>query len=98
MEKFDLYWFDYVNQDGSKKRRPVLILENDVLIPIAEITSHEARTNKDYEIKNWKESGLTKPSTIRFDKIQFATSNMLQDKIGHLSQEDIDNIIKLNLF
>jgi mRNA interferase MazF len=97
MNKFDLYWFDYVNQDGTKKTRPVLLLEEGIILPIAEVTSHDTRTDKDYKIVKWQEAGLTKPSTIRFDKIQFATSSLLKDNIGHLDQEDIDKIEELKL-
>ena len=97
MERFDIYWFSYVNQDGTQKTRPVLILEQGVLIPITEITSHTPRTDKDYAIKNWEAAGLLKPSTIRFDKVQFATENLLKDKIGHLMKEDIDKILELKL-
>jgi len=96
-KQFELYWFDYINEDGTKKSRPILILESNILLPIAEITSHEKRTNKDYEIIKWKEAGLSKKSVIRFDKIQFATDNLLKSKIGELQQEDIDKIKELKL-
>ena len=96
-KQFEIYWFDYVNQDGTKKTRPILVLESSILLPIAEITSTEKRTDKDYEIIKWKEAGLPKKSVIRFDKIQFATNNLLQSKIGDLQQEDIDKIRELKL-
>ena len=96
-KQFEIYWFDYVNQDGTKKTRPILVLESSILLPIAEITSHKKRTNKDYEIIKWKEAGLPKKSVIRFDKIQFAIDSLLQSKIGDLQQEDIDKIKELKI-
>lgn len=96
-EKFDLFWFSFVNQDSTKKSRPVLILEENILMPVAQITSHDNRGGKDYTIIDWKEAGLDKPSVIRFAKIQFTTSNLLGDKIGHLSKQDIEKIKEIKL-
>lgn len=93
MEKFDIFWadFEYEEKDGQSKRRPVLILDVDIILPIAKITSKESRTAKDYEIKNWQDAGLNKESVIRFDKIMLAMQKDLkeEDYIGHLSEEDI---------
>lgn len=96
MNKFDIYWadFDYEENDGQSKRRPVLLLDVDIILPVAKITSKETRTNKDYIIKNWKDAGLDKESVIRFDKIMLAMQKDLkeEDYIGHLSEEDIKTI------
>ncbi len=96
MNKFDIYWadFDYEENDGQSKRRPVLLLDVDIILPIAKITSKEIRTNKDYEIKKWQDAGLDKESVIRFDKIMLVMQKDLkeEDYIGHLSEEDIKAI------
>lgn len=97
MKKFELYSFDFLNSDGTFKSRPVLVLEDGVVCPVAEITSHDARTGRDYKIIDWKGAGLTKPSIIRFDKIQIATNTTLKHRIGKLSQVDITNITRQKL-
>lgn len=101
MEKFDIYWANFTYEENSEliKRRPVLLLDVDILLPIAKITSKEKRTEKDYTIKNWKEAGLDKPSVIRFNKTKWLISSALaaEDKIGHLDQEDIKEIKRLKL-
>lgn len=101
MEKFDIYWYDFVYEEnkGESKVRPVLVLDVDVILPIAKITSCDIRTAKDYRILNWKEAGLTKPSVIRFDKNALILKSSLSDSgyIGHLAAIDIDKIKTLHL-
>ena len=101
MNRFDIYWYNFIfDEDSTKpKCRPVIVLDTDVILPIAKITSHKARTSKDYEIINWKEAGLSKPSVIRFDKIQIIKQSALLESnyIGHLSEEDIYELKRLNL-
>ena len=101
MEKFDIYWYDFVYEDDKSisKRRPVIVLDVDIVLPISKITSASKRTNMDYEIKDWKFAGLTKPSVIRFDKKQLMLKSTIKDinKIGHLSDRDIKDIKNLKL-
>lgn len=102
MKKFDIYWYSFKYEDDLRivKTRPVLVLDEDIIIPVAKITSTlDIRTKSDYTIVNWKESGLTKPSVIRFDKKELVIKSALSEKdyIGHLSEEDIQNITKLHL-
>lgn len=96
MNKFDIYWYEFLFGDNKaeSKLRPVLVLDVDIILPIAKITSKDPRTKKDYRIINWKEAGLYKPSVIRFDKNALISKSDLSDDnyIGHLSKEDIDNI------
>jgi len=101
MVKFDLYWYSFVYEDNPyiRKRRPVLALGSGKVIPVAKITSHSSRTDYDYSIVNWAKAGLPKPSVIRFDKKEIIVVSALSQKdyIGHLTNEDIQNIIRLKL-
>lgn len=104
MEKFDVCTVDFIyREDANKpeaeqrsKRRPCLVLSNNVVTPIAQITKHLPRTELDYTIKNFEEAGLYLPSTIRFGQTMIVNDSDLT-KIGHLSAEDIEEINRLNL-
>ena len=110
MNKFDIYWAKYLKDESKLKskqdlqesdftRRPVLILDNDIIIKIAKITTHTPHKNyqDEYIIKNWRAANLVCPSTIRFSKKDLVTSECLLDKIGHLSEEDIKAIKEAKL-
>lgn len=101
MNKFDIYWYEFLFEDNKEdsKLRPALVLDVDIILPIAKITSHDVRTSNEYEILNWQEVGLSKPSVIRFDKKELILRSKLPESnyIGHLSQEDIDSIKNLHL-
>jgi len=104
MNKYDIYWFDVIFEEDllsnnpQSKRRPILILDNDFIAPFVPITSHAPRTDKDYKIINWREAGLSGPSTIRFGyKRLLNRSKLGNDYIGHLSQEDITKMKELHL-
>lgn len=99
MTKYDIILtkVKFEDQEGSKIR-PVLYLKEGECFHIgSKMTSHSPRSNypKEYQIKNWKESGLKKPTVIRFSKrVEFENDDAIK-KIGHLSDEDIKEIEKL---
>lgn len=101
MEKYSIYWYNFRYEDASKetKRRPVLVLDTDILLPIAKITSKEPRDSSDYRIVEWEVAGLDKPSVVRFGKQLLIVRNTLlaDDYIGKLSDIDIENIKELQL-
>ena len=68
-EKYDVCLVEFVFKDdiNQSKYRPCLVLDKDIVIPIAQITSHEPRIDSDYQIKDLLEAGLDKNSTIRFN-------------------------------
>lgn len=101
MEKYDIYYY-YVpfQEDKSKgKRRPILILDNDIAMPIASITSNLTENEYIYIINDWKQAGLDHISAIRFDKVILIGRGTVNknDYIGHLSEEDIQKIKSLKL-
>lgn len=103
MQKFDIYWANFaLEEDHAKiKRRPVLLLDADIIVPIAKITSVIDKYNgpNDFYIEDWKDIGLDKASVIRFDKIQLIKANDLleEDRIGQLSIDDINKLKERHL-
>lgn len=87
--------FPYEDDPTLSKRRPCLIINKDTAVLLAaKITGKDVRTAKDYQLINWKEAGLNKPSVVRLDKVA-DISDFITVKIGHLSEEDIDNVEKI---
>ena len=62
--------FPLTNYNDVKKR-PALVFfdlgDDDFLV--ARITTQISKGKYDYEISNWRESGLLRPSYVRLDKI-----------------------------
>lgn len=91
--RYDLY-AHFVKYDDALdgKYRPILILEENKVIPLsAPITSNLRRA--DYRgniiITDWKEAGLHKPSVVRLEKIANMELKDSDKYIGHLSEKDI---------
>lgn len=109
MKKYDIYWASYLKEESKFKNksdlteddftiRPVLILDNDIIVKIAKITSHAPRKDtKEYLIKDWKSAGLRNESTIRFSKKDIISPQLLIKYIGHLAEEDIKVIESAHL-
>ena len=73
---------------GSKKR-PVLVLwidQKDVVV--AAVTSAQARSLTDVELKEWKASGLRVASTVRLSRLDCLESSLLLGKIGQILHSD----------
>lgn len=111
MGKFDIYWAPYIFQESKLKNknelngndakvRPVLILDNDIFVKVSKITSKQARNDAtEYTIIDWEAAGLNSPSVIRFSKQDLIKSSDIPEgnKIGHLSDKDIQNIKQSHL-
>lgn len=101
MEIFDIYDLDFIYQEDKlknnprTKRRPVLVLGNDLFVPVAKITGINSKTPKTYEIKDWEIAGLDKPSYIIFDRQELLSNEFVNSNgtfRGHLSENDIQSI------
>jgi hypothetical protein len=96
MKKYDIYWARvfYEEIPGKYKNRPILILDNDIVLPLsAKITSKPARkVGKDYSLKDWQIEGLKLPSVVRLDHLQKSKPYFY---IGHLSDRDQEEIEKM---
>lgn len=85
--------FAFEDNPNISKSRPVLVLENKEFYPIlaAKITKHSTRSNYlgEYTIKEWREIGLTFPSTIRLSKRLLLQEVDFKYKIGKLKPIDV---------
>ena len=78
---------------AASKKRPVLILwidGNDAVV--AAVTSAQARTQTDIALADWAASGLRVASTVRLSRLDCLEHSLLLAKIGHLSDEDAENL------
>ncbi len=84
-------------QDGFKIR-PVLIIDGTCCCVLSlKITSHTPREGYDgeYQIIEWKEAGLMKPSTIRITKRLSLPTDSFVKRIGRLMPIDCENVSKI---
>ena len=91
--KWDIWWATVKFEDdpSKQKNRPVLVIsETEMYILSFKITGHSAREDYagEYEIRYWQEAGLTKPSTIRFEKRIRLKPEDVTAKIGELHPAD----------
>lgn len=97
MQKWDIYLAKVRFEENRRryKRRPVLILDpSTVLILSFKITSHEPRTNfpGEYQIVQWREAGLLRPSVVRCSQIIDLTHEDIERYLGKLQPEDIRGV------
>ncbi len=97
MQKWDIYLAKVRFEENRRryKRRPVLILDpSTVLVLSFKITSHEPRTNfpGEYQIIQWREAGLLRPSVIRCSQIIDLSHRDIRRYLGKLQPEDIRGI------
>lgn len=95
MTKWDVYIANVPFEDlPQKKVRPVVILENSVIvINCLKLTSQVPR-NGEYSLQRWKEAGLAKPTVVRISKRLALDPNNLIKRIGTLHPIDIVEIQK----
>ena len=98
MEKFDIYWVDISFEENSiqSKKRPVVIIdpENNHMLTL-KITTNLYTPVPNYELKDYFEEGLSKPSTVVFKRYYKASSESLGDLIGHLTKKDEEGLTEL---
>ena len=56
------------------------------------MTSAQPRTQTDVLLKDWSDSGLRVASTVRLSRLDCLEKSLLITKLGHLSQEDAENL------
>jgi len=81
------------------KKRPALIIKdtNDGDVIVCRITSKLYNTEYDIALKNWDQYGLKLPSVIRVHKIASIEKDMIDVKLGDVSNSikfEVGNIIK----
>jgi hypothetical protein len=101
MNVFDIF-IGYVSWGGDGKRRPVLILKQEVHgITVFNITSrYENKSaivqSKYFKINDWQQAGLNKQSYVDTnDTITLPPSSVDTDnQIGKLTDSDVEKFIK----
>lgn len=94
MAPYELRWAKVAFEDNptESKWRPVLIVEDRYyLIYALKVTSHPPREKfwGEYEIKRWRDAGLTEASTIRISQFLELAPEDIGEKIGDLHTVDI---------
>lgn len=88
---------DFLQSDGSKKRRPAMIILDigDSDIVVVPITTRERNGTGDYKIKNWQDGGLLLASWIRLAKVSCLARNDISRSLGSITNYDKRKIISL---
>lgn len=90
--------FPFSDLKGVKKRPALVLSKSDVQketnhVICMMITSVQPSTMFDVIIKNWRESGLLKPSIARTNKVFTIDAPVILKKMGTLDQEEFQNIL-----
>lgn len=95
IKEWEIHWAHVVFEDSDEvKRRPVLIInESKAVIVSLKMTGTDRGDNvREYRIEKWREAGLSKPTSVRLDKILHLQETDLDGKIGRLQEIDIIKI------
>lgn len=100
MKQWDIWlaFVKFTDKPDEGKIRPVLIIDEKIcFVLVYGITSHKPRDNffGEYNIMQWKESGLDKPSTIRLSTALEIEKDKFIKKIGELDSLDIKKIMEV---
>ena len=80
-------------QGGGSKRRPVLILWNDLADSVvAIVTTAQPRTMTDVAWNDWAEVGLKKASTIRLMRLGAVEGPRLLARVGTVTRRDAERL------
>lgn len=100
MGKYDIgeiWWVHFPYQEEDiEKRRPAIVIDDETIAVLAMyVTSKDKNNPYSIEIEDWKESGLTRPSWTRIDRIISLNEWYMDRKIGKLSQKDLIKLVQL---
>ena len=99
--RWDIWIAKVEFEEGTgSKIRPVLIIDGTRCYVLSlKITSHVPRSQfpGEYQIIEWKEAGLMKPSTIRINKQLNLPADSFAKRIGRLTELDRLNVLKIYL-
>ncbi len=99
--RWDIWIARVEYEDGTESKiRPVLIIDGTHCYVLSlKITSHAPRSQfpGEYQIVEWKEAGLLKPSTIRINKRLNLPADSFVKKIGRLTELDRFNVSRIYL-
>src|SRR3989338_946294 len=91
----DVVFVAFYQTDGSKKRRPALVVLDigDDDIVLAPITTTERKGKGDYKIKDWQRSGLLLDSWVRLAKIACLSKSDVSKQLGVLGADDKKQVV-----
>ena len=92
IDKYEIWQAQVKFEDiDEMKNRPVLILVQigDQITAYKATGTDRGDSEVEYKLRNWREAGLTKPTSIRITKMLKLSESDLLYKIGKLSEEDI---------
>ena len=93
----DVWWVHFPYRDEEKeKRRPAIVIDDETIAILAMyVTSKNKENPYSIEIEDWAETGLSRPSWTRIDKIVSISEWYMDRKIGNLSSRDLKKIMQL---
>jgi len=97
---WDVWWVRFPRDDSFKNDiRPGLILDVDdqtITFTIVKMTSHPPRPGE-YALRDWEQTGLSVPTTVRIYKQALLHRRDVLSKIGVISNYDKQILNKLLL-
>jgi len=91
-------WVDYEDDPSQGKYRPVIVIsvENEIARVLSvPLTSAKPRDEYDIEVFDWEYIPLEHISTARISKVLLIPISDFRKKIGKLTDDDWDNVIRL---
>ena len=98
MEKFDICWvaIPFEENPSQSKMRPVVVIDPELdLMLTLKLTTNLRTPVPNYELEDYPEEGLSKPSTVVLKRYYKASSEGLGDRIGHLTKKDEEGLTEL---
>ena len=92
----DVVLVDFPFTSGAQaKRRPALVINQDTDddILLARITSKPKESDLDAKITDWKKSKLLLPSAAMLGKLTTLSIELVETKIGELTERDQSEVI-----
>lgn len=88
----------WADKDIGAKIRPAVVISREKMLTAGQIivlgiSSKKVVNNDEYEIINWKESGLKLPSKVWVSR-PYAVTTKITKKIGRLPPEELLNIYR----
>ena len=93
----DVWWthFPFENSNIVKHRPAIVINDDEIAILAMYVTSKDKETPYSIEITDWEQTGLSKVSWARIDRIISISEWNLDRKIGKLTERDLLKILQL---
>ena len=97
LRKWDVWLANVMFDEVEEvKTRPVLVIDSCRIL-VLKMTTHEPRDmfTREYAVKEYKQAGLTRPTTIRGDRIVQLEEKDFLEKLGRLQLNDIVGFLSL---